>query len=125
MEVREELKYTKTHEWVRDLGDGVYEIGITDFAQSELGDIVFINLPAADDEVTAEDTLGDIESVKAVSDIYSPVSGVVCEINEEVVEAPEAINNTPYEAWLIRVKDVTDTVELLDAAQYQEVCEHE
>ena len=125
MEVREELKYTKTHEWVKDLGDGVYEIGITDFAQSELGDIVFVNLPEVDDEVTADEAFGDIESVKAVSDIFSPVSGVVCEINEEVADAAEAINSTPYEAWLIRVKDVTDTVELLDAAQYQEVCEHE
>lgn len=125
MEVREELKYTKTHEWVRDLGDGVYEIGITDFAQSELGDIVFVNLPEVDDEVTADEAFGDIESVKAVSDIFSPVSGVVCEVNEEVADGAEAINSTPYDAWLIRVKDVTDTVELLDAAQYQEVCEHE
>ena len=125
MEVREELKYTATHEWVKDLGNGLWEVGITDFAQSELGDIVFINLPEVGDEVVKEEAFGDIESVKAVSDIYSPVSGTVREINEEVVDRAEAINNAPYEAWLIRVENVTDCVELLDAQQYQEVCDHE
>lgn len=125
MEVREELKYTATHEWVKDLGNGLWEVGITDFAQSELGDIVFVNLPEVGDEVVKEEAFGDIESVKAVSDIYSPVSGTVREINEEVVDRAEAINNAPYEAWLIRVENVTDCVELLDAQQYQEVCEHE
>ncbi|MBE6126047.1 MAG: glycine cleavage system protein GcvH [Erysipelotrichaceae bacterium] len=125
MEVREELKYTATHEWVRDLGNGLWEVGITDFAQSELGDIVFINLPEVGDEVVKEEAFGDLESVKAVSDIYSPFSGTVREINEEVVERTEAINNAPYEAWLIRVENVTDCVELLDAQQYQEVCDHE
>ena len=125
MEVREELKYTATHEWVKDLGNGLWEVGITDFAQSELGDIVFINLPEVGDEVVKEEAFGDIESVKAVSDIYSPISGTVREINEEVVDRAEAINNAPYEAWLIRVENVTDCVELLDAQQYQEVCEHE
>ena len=122
MEVRNDLKYTATHEWVRDLGDGVYEIGITDFAQSELGDIVFVNLPGVDDEVTKEEAFGDLESVKAVSDIYSPCSGVVCEINKEVVDSTENINTNPYESWLIRVKDVTECVELLYAEQYQELC---
>ena len=125
MEVREELKYTATHEWVKDLGNGLWEVGITDFAQSELGDIVFVNLPEVGDEVIKEEAFGDIESVKAVSDIYSPVSGTVREINEEVVDRAEAINNAPYEAWLIRVENVTDCVELLDAQQYQEVCDHE
>ena len=125
MEVREELKYTATHEWVKDLGNGLWEVGITDFAQSELGDIVFINLPEVGDEVVKEEAFGDLESVKAVSDIYSPFSGTVREINEEVVERTEAINNAPYEAWLIRVENVTDCVELLDAQQYQEVCDHE
>ncbi len=125
MEVREELKYTATHEWVKDLGNGLWEVGITDFAQSELGDIVFINLPEVGDEVVKEEAFGDIESVKAVSDIYSPVSGTVREINKEIVERTEALNNAPYEAWLIRVENVTDCVELLDAQQYQEVCEHE
>ena len=125
MEVREELKYTATHEWVKDLGNGLWEVGITDFAQSKLGDIVFINLPEVGDEVVKEEAFGDIESVKAVSDIYSPVSGTVREINEEVVDRAEAINNAPYEAWLIRVENVTDCVELLDAQQYQEVCDHE
>ena len=112
MEVREELKYTATHEWVKDLGNGLWEVGITDFAQSELGDIVFINLPEVGDEVVKEEAFGDIESVKAVSDIYSPVSGTVREINEEVVDRAEAINNAPYEAWLIRVENVTVRVKL-------------
>ena len=125
MEVREELKHTATHECVKDLGNGLWQVGITDFAQSELGRIVFINLPEVGDEVVKEEAFGDIESVKAVSDIYSPVSGIVREINEEVVDRAEAINNDPYEAWLIRVENVTDCVELLDAQQYQEVCEHE
>ena len=122
--VIEGLHYSESHEWVK-VEDGVAVIGISDFAQSELGDIVFINLPEVGDEVVKEEAFGDIESVKAVSDIYSPVSGTVREINEEVVDRAEAINNAPYEAWLIRVENVTDCVELLDAQQYQEVCDHE
>ena len=114
-----ELKYTKSHEWVKELNDGVVEIGLTDFAQSELGDLVFVNLPQIGDSVTAGETFGDVESVKAVSDIYSPVTGEIVEINEVLLDSPQNINQAPYEAWFIRVKDVTGTVALLDAAGYE------
>ena len=118
MNTPKELKYTKSHEWVKELPGGVVEIGLTDFAQSELGDLVFVNLPQAGDMVTAGESLGDVESVKAVSDVYSPVSGEVAEINEALLDSPQSINQAPYEAWFIRVKDVTATVEMLDADAY-------
>ena len=91
MELREELLYSKSHEWVKEEGD-IAIIGLTDFAQSELGDLVFVNLPEEGDEVTVGEAFSDVESVKAVSDVYSPVSGIVCEINEELLDAPEKIN---------------------------------
>ncbi len=119
MNTPKELKYTKSHEWVKELNDGVVEIGLTDFAQSELGDLVFVNLPQIGDSVTAGETFGDVESVKAVSDIYSPVTGEIVEINEVLLDSPQTINQAPYEAWFIRVKDVTGTVALLDAAGYE------
>ncbi len=118
MEFREGLKYGKSHEWVKEEGD-VVVIGLTDYAQSELGDLVFVNLPEEGDEVTIGEAFGDVESVKAVSDMYSPVTGVVCEINEELLDSPESINKAPYDAWFIKVKDVTETEELLSAAEYE------
>lgn len=124
MELREELLYSKSHEWVKE-EDGVYTIGITDFAQSELGDLVFVNLPEEGDEVTAEEAFADVESVKAVSDVLSPVTGVVEEINEELLDAPEKINEAPYEAWFVKVKDVTDKEELLTADEYKAFVESE
>ena len=120
----EELKYAKTHEWLKE-EDGVYVVGLTDFAQDALGDVVFVNLPAVDDEVKAGESLGDIESVKAVSDVFSPVTGKVVEVNEEVVDNPALVNEDPYAAWLIKVADVTEFEELLDAAAYAEHCEQE
>ena len=114
MEVREGLLYSKSHEWVKEEGD-VAVIGLTDFAQSELGDLVFVNLPEEEDEVTVGEAFSDVESVKAVSDVYSPVSGVVCEVNEELLDAPERINEAPYDAWFVKVKDITDKEELLTA----------
>lgn len=124
MELREELKYSKSHEWVKE-EDGVAVIGLTDYAQSELGDLVFVNLPEVDDEVTVGEPFADVESVKAVSDVYSPVSGVVCEINEELLDAPESINEAPYDAWFIKVKDITDQEELLTAQEYEAFVESE
>lgn len=118
MELRENLMYSKSHEWVKEEGD-LYVIGITDFAQSELGDLVFVNLPEVDDEVTVEEAFADVESVKAVSDVLSPVSGVVAEINEELLDAPQMINEAPYDAWFIKVADVTDKEELLTAEEYE------
>ena len=118
MELRENLMYSKSHEWVKEEGD-LYVIGITDFAQSDLGDLVFVNLPEVDDEVTVEEAFADVESVKAVSDVLSPVSGVVAEINEELLDAPQMINEAPYDAWFIKVADVTDKEELLTAEEYE------
>ena len=119
------LKYSKSHEWVQFLEDGTALVGITDFAQSELGDIVFINLPVAGDEVVMEEALGDVESVKAVSDILCPISGTVVEINEELLDRPQTINEEPYEAWLIRVENITGQEDLLDAAEYEAFVESE
>ena len=119
-----DLKYSKSHEWVK-LEDGVAVIGISDFAQDALGDVVFVNLPAVGDEVVAGETFGDVESVKAVSDLISPVSGVVLEVNEELDDAPESLNEDPYGAWIIKVENVTDQEELLDAAAYEAHCAEE
>ena len=117
-EVKEGLLYAESHEWVKE-EDGIFTIGITDYAQSELGDLVFVNLPEEDDEVDAGEPFGDVESVKAVSNIVCPVTGVVCEINEELLDAPELLNEDAYGAWMIKVKDVTDKEELMDAEAYK------
>ncbi len=119
-----ELKYSKSHEWVKMEGD-VAVIGITDFAQDALGDLVFVGLPEVGDAVTAEEPFGDVESVKAVSDINSPISGTVCEINEDVLDAPESLNEDPYGAWLIKVNEITDDGDLMDAEEYEEFCKTE
>ncbi len=119
-----EMKYSKDHEWMKE-EDGVVVIGISDFAQDALGDVVFVNLPGEGDEVTAGEAFGDVESVKAVSDLVSPVSGTVCAVNEELLDAPEMLNKAPYDAWLIKVENVGDTSELLDAAAYEAFCAQE
>ena len=119
-----ELKYTKSHEWVKE-EDGLYVVGLTDFAQEALGDIVFINMPEEGDDVASGESFADVESVKAVSDVFSPVSGTVAEVNEELIDEPALINQEPYEQWLIKVKDVSDTEELMDAAAYEEFCANE
>lgn len=120
----EELKYTKTHEWVKEEG-GNCVVGLTDFAQDALGDIVFVNLPSVGDEVKAGDVFGDVESVKAVSDVFSPVTGKVVEVNDAVLDNPALVNEDCYGAWLIKVENVTDTEELLDNKAYEEVCAQE
>lgn len=119
-----ELKYSKSHEWVK-YENGVAIIGISDFAQDALGDVVFVNLPAVGDEVTAGEAFGDVESVKAVSDLISPVTGVVCEVNEELEDSPELLNEDCYGAWIIKVEAVTAEEELLDAAAYEAHCAEE
>ena len=118
MILKEELKYSKSHEWVALDGDSAV-VGLTDYAQSELGDLVFVNLPEVGDTVEAGEVFGDVESVKAVSDVYSPVTGEVTEINEELLDSPELINDDAYEAWFIKVKDVSATEELLTAEEYK------
>ena len=119
MAVQKGLLYSKDHEWVKEEG-GEFVVGITDYAQSELGDLVFVNLPEEGDSVTKGEAFSDVESVKAGSDVLSPLSGVVSAINEAVLDAPESINSSPYEAWFVKVKDVTDKEELLSAEEYEE-----
>lgn len=118
MEIREELLYSEDHEWVKVDGD-VAIVGITDYAQSELGDLVFVNLPEEGDEVAIGDAFADVESVKAVSDVLSPVDGTVAEINEEILDAPEKINEAPYEAWFVKISDFSGEDSLMDAAAYK------
>ncbi len=119
------LKYSKTHEWVEILEDNTAKIGLTDFAQNRLGKVVFVNLPMAGDDLTAGNSFGDVESVKAVSDIIAPVSGAVEEVNGELLDAPELINDDPYAAWLVRVSGVSFDEDLLDAAKYKAFCARE
>lgn len=119
-----EMKYSKDHEWMKE-EDGVVMIGISDFAQDALGDVVFVNLPGEGDEVTAGEAFGDVESVKAVSDLVSPVTGTVCAVNEALLDEPEQLNKAPYDAWLIKVENVTDTSDMLDAAAYEAFCAQE
>lgn len=118
MEIRDELRYSEDHEWVLVEGD-VAIVGITDYAQNELGDLVFVNLPEEGDEVAAGETFADVESVKAVSDVLSPVSGTVAEINEELLDSPEKINEAPYDAWFIKVSDFSEGEGLMSAEEYK------
>lgn len=125
-DIPEELKYTKSHEWVMDNGDGTVNIGVTDHAQELLGDIVYVELPEVDAEYGAEDTVGVVESVKAASDIYSPLNGTVVAVNEDLDDAPEQINSDPYgEGWIYTLKlDSADELdELMDADAYKAECE--
>ncbi len=114
-----ELKYSKDHEWVKMLDGSTALVGITDFAQSELGDLVFINLPQEGDEVTAGDSFCDVESVKAVSDVVSPVTGVVEEVNTALEDEPQKLNEDPYGAWIVKISNVSAFGELLDAGEYE------
>ena len=120
-----ELLYSKSHEWVQMLDDTTALVGITDFAQDSLGDLVFVNLPMVGDSVAADEALCDVESVKAVSDVISPVTGVIAEVNEELMDAPEKLNEDPYGAWIARIEQITDRAELLDAAAYEAFTQEE
>jgi glycine cleavage system H protein len=117
MSIPQDLQYTKEHEWLR-VTDGVALVGITAFAAEALGDIVFVQLPAVGDKVTAGEVCGEIESTKSVSELYAPVTGEVTEVNDATVDAPELINSDPFDkGWLFRVR-ADDVPELLDAAAY-------
>ncbi|MDO4923496.1 MAG: glycine cleavage system protein GcvH [Peptococcaceae bacterium] len=118
MEFREGLLYSEDHEWVLVEGD-VALVGITDYAQSELGDLVFVNLPEEGDEMVAGEAFADVESVKAVSDVLSPVDGTVAEINEELLDSPEKINEGAFDAWFVKVSGFSGEGELMDAAAYK------
>ena len=122
MNIPKDLKYAQTHEWV-SLEDDIATVGITDFAQSQLGDLTFVELPAVDDEFTVESESAVVESVKAASDIYAPMSGVVVEVNETLIDEPELVNNDPFgEGWLykLKVSDVSELDQLMSADEYEE-----
>ena len=124
MSVPEELRYTKSHEWVRT-EDDTATIGITDHAQDELGDVVFIELPEEGDTFDAGDSFGTVESVKAVSDLYTPIGGEVVEVNEALGDSPEKINEDPYgDGWIVKLR-VSEEGDLLSASEYEQFLEEE
>lgn len=113
-------KYSKDHEWIVDAEEGKAEVGISDYAQDSLGDIVYVNLPEVGDSVEADEVMGDIESIKAVSDLVSPVTGEVLEVNEDILDSPETLNQAAEDTWLIRVSVTSKLEDLMDADEYQE-----
>ncbi len=122
---KKSLLFTATHEWVEFLDDTTARVGLTDYAQSELGDLVFINLPEVGDEVTVGESFSDVESVKAVSSVYSPVTATVKEVNEDLLDSPELINQDAFEAWLIVVEDISDKEKLLTKEEYDSLIREE
>ncbi len=125
-EVDKDLLYTDNHEWVKVNGDEVL-IGINDYAQSELGDIVFVELPKEGNEFNADDVLCEVESVKAVSEVYSPVTGVVSDVNDDLLDAPEEMNDNPFDAWIakVEIEDESELDELMEAEEYSEFLKEE
>lgn len=123
MNIPDNLFYSEDHEWVRVEGDDAF-IGITDYAQDSLGDVVFVELPQIGDEYNAKDCFGTVESVKAVSDLYTPIAGAVLEINEALLDNPALINEKPYESWMIKIKieDKSELDNLLKAEAYGDLC---
>ncbi len=124
----EELKYVETHEWVREDGDGTVIVGITDYAQGALGDVVYVELPEVGSEVEMGDEVAVVESVKAASDIYAPLSGTITEVNESLEGNPELVNTDPYrDGWFFRLKlrDVEELSSLMDSESYSELCDNE
>ena len=127
MEYPQDVRYTKQHEWARDEGDGRIRVGITDYAQDALGDVVYVDVPEKGTEVTAGQPFGEVESTKSVSDVYAPVSGTVIERNTALEERPELVNEHPYgDGWMIAIQvETVDLVELLDAAAYEAFIQQE
>ena len=124
MSIPEELKYTREHEWIRDNGDGTATVGITDFAQGELGDIVFVELEEVGYEFDKDETFGTVEAVKTVSDLYAPVSGEIAEINERLEDEPELVNDDPYgDGWMIKIamSNESELEDLMSADDYQDI----
>ena len=123
--VIEGLLYSESHEWVK-VEDGIAVIGITDYAQHAMGDLSYVDMPEVDDQVEKGEEFGAVESVKAASDLYSPVSGVVVEVNEELEDAPELLNEDAFAHWIIKVQmsDEAELEELMDAAAYQQMCQN-
>jgi glycine cleavage system H protein len=127
VEYPQELRYTKQHEWARDEGEGRIRVGITEYAQDALGDVVYVDMPDIGTEVTAGQPFGEVESTKSVSDVYAPVSGTVIERNAALEDRPELVNGEPYgDGWMIAVQaDASALAELLDSAAYAEFVEQE
>lgn len=123
-QVLDNLRYTKEHEWI-NLEDTTATIGITDFAQSSLGDIVFLELPEVGQELEKNASFGVVESIKSVSDLYSPVAGAVTDVNQAAIETPDSLNNAPYDSWLIKISitDPIDYDQLMDAESYKNYCQ--
>jgi len=124
MNIPADLKYTQEHEWIRDNEDGTITVGITDFAQSELGDIVFVELEPEGFEFDKDEVFGTVEAVKTVSELFAPVSGEIIEVNEELEDDPELVNNQPYKSgWMVKIKidDASQLDDLLSADEYEEV----
>lgn len=126
MQVPEDLHYTEEHEWIQELGGSRIRIGITDYAQDQLGDVVYVELPEVDSSVSKEDLIVEIESTKSVGEVYAPFSGTIVAVNQDVAESPELVNSSPYEeGWLaeIEIEGELSTDDLLDAAAYRELTE--
>jgi len=124
MNIPSELKYTQEHEWIRDNGDGTVTVGITDFAQGELGDIVFVELEPEGSEFDKDEVFGTVEAVKTVSELFAPVAGEIIEVNDDLEDDPELVNNDPYDkGWMVKIKvsDTSQIEDLLSADDYQDV----
>lgn len=124
MNIPEELKYTREHEWIRDNGDGTATVGVTDFAQGELGDIVFVELEDVGFEFDKDESFGTVEAVKTVSELFAPVSGSITEINEQLEDQPELVNDDPYgDGWMIKLEmsDAGELDDLMTADEYKEI----
>lgn len=126
MQVPAELRYTEDHEWVQELGDSVVRIGITDYAQDQLGDVVYVELPAVGDAVEREDLVAELESTKSVGEVYAPVAGEIVAVNQTLADSPDLINTSPYQdGWLVELQfaDGVPLDGLLDAASYRDLTE--
>lgn len=124
MSYPDELKYTREHEWIRDNGDGTATVGVTDFAQGELGDIVFVELESVGSEFDKDEVFGTVEAVKTVSELFAPLAGEIVEINEQLEDEPELVNEDPYgKGWMVKLKlkEISELDDLLSAEEYQEI----
>ena len=123
MKINSNYKYTKSHEWAEKLDDGRYRIGITNYAQHSLGDLVYVNMPSEGEVVEIRKAFAEVESVKAVAELFSPVSGRICAVNEALSDTPGLLNSEPYDSWIIIVAEVTATEKFLTSEEYEEYCQ--
>lgn len=125
MNIPSNLKYTKSHEWVQFIDETTVRVGLSDFAQDSLGSLVFVNLPQEGDVLAQGDNIGDVESVKAVSDVFAPIGGTVSAINEELLDAPEKVNEDPYGAWMVELSNIDGQGDFMDDKAYEAFCKEE